>query len=69
MLTLTLRGLEQDGFVKRTVFPTVPPKVEYELTDLGRSLIAPLEALLAWAEGHQDAIDAVRAKSPVRALS
>ena len=61
MLTLTLRGLEDDGLVKRTVFPTVPPKVEYELTKIGRSLIQPLESLLAWAEKHQVAIETARA--------
>ncbi|MDY4316888.1 helix-turn-helix domain-containing protein [Pectobacterium actinidiae] len=49
MLTLTLRGLERDGLVKRTVYPTVPPQVEYELTTLGRSLIDPLRVLGHWA--------------------
>lgn len=49
MLTLTLRGLERDGLVSRTVFPTVPPRVEYELTDLGRSLWEPVAALGQWA--------------------
>jgi len=61
MLTLTLRGLEQDGLVKRTVYPTVPPKVEYQLTDIGRSLIAPLSTLSAWAEANLPAIEAARA--------
>jgi DNA-binding HxlR family transcriptional regulator len=63
MLTLTVRGLEQDGLVKRTVYPTVPPKVEYELTHVGRSLIEPLSALAAWAQRNQPAIQAARALS------
>ncbi|QCG95845.1 helix-turn-helix transcriptional regulator [Azospirillum sp. TSA2s] len=60
MLTLTLRGLERDGLVKRTVFPTVPPRVEYELTALGHSLIAPLRALSQWARAHRPAIEDAR---------
>ena len=66
MLTLTLRGLEEDGLVKRTVFPTVPPKVEYELTAIGASLIEPLESLLLWAEQHQVAISSARASQAKR---
>ena len=46
MLTLTLRGLERDGLVTRTVFPTIPPRVDYELTDLGRGLAEPLAILV-----------------------
>lgn len=49
MLTLTLRGLERDGLITRTVFPTVPPRVDYELTALGRSLLIPVSALGDWA--------------------
>ncbi len=49
MLTTTLRGLERDGFVTRTVFPTIPPRVDYELTDLGRELREPVNALGEWA--------------------
>jgi DNA-binding HxlR family transcriptional regulator len=49
MLTTTLRGLERDGFVTRTVFPTIPPRVDYELTDLGRDLLVPVRALGEWA--------------------
>src|SRR4051794_17744950 len=65
MLTLTLRGLEHDGLVKRTVYATVPAKVEYELTDVGRSLIKPLSALSAWVQNNQPAIEAARAlRSP-----
>lgn len=60
MLTLSLRGLERDGLVKRTVFPVVPPRVEYELTPLGRSLQAPVSALGEWARSHLVEIDAAR---------
>lgn len=63
MLTLTLRGLEQDGLVKRTVYPTVPPKVEYELTRVGRSLIEPLSVLSSWAETNLPTIEAARTAS------
>ena len=60
MLTLTLRGLERDGLVTRTVFPTIPPRVDYELTDLGRGLSEPVIALGEWAKTHQDDIEAAR---------
>ncbi|HEX5459204.1 MAG TPA: helix-turn-helix domain-containing protein [Steroidobacteraceae bacterium] len=60
MLTLSLRGLERDGLVKRTVFPVVPPRVEYELTPLGKSLHAPVRALGDWARSHLAEIDAAR---------
>ena len=60
MLTLTLRGLERDGLVTRTVFPTVPPRVDYELTDLGRGLSEPVKALGAWAHRHQPDIEMAR---------
>jgi DNA-binding HxlR family transcriptional regulator len=52
MLTQTLRTLERDGLVERTVFAQVPPRVDYELTPTGRSLLAPLLALTAWATEH-----------------
>ena len=52
MLTLTLKGLEQDGLVTRTLYPTIPPRVEYALTDMGRTLIEPLQALFAWASAN-----------------
>jgi DNA-binding HxlR family transcriptional regulator len=52
MLTQSLRQLEQDGILTRTVFSTVPPQVEYELTTLGKTLIEPLNALCTWAETH-----------------
>src|ERR1700752_294299 len=60
MLTLTLRNLERDGLVTRTVFPTIPPKVEYELTTLGRSLLVPVSGIGLWARQHQGAIEDAR---------
>ncbi len=60
MLTLTLRALERDGLVTRTVFPTVPPRVDYELTPLGRSMQKPVEALGAWAFANLTAIEKAR---------
>jgi DNA-binding HxlR family transcriptional regulator len=62
MLTLTLKSLEQDGLVSRTVYPTIPPRVDYELTDLGRTLIVPLRAVHEWAVEHQPAMLAAREK-------
>src|SRR5215208_2706130 len=56
MLTLTLRGLERDGLVTRTVTPTIPPRVDYELTRLGRSLLEPVSALGLWARRNRPAI-------------
>jgi DNA-binding HxlR family transcriptional regulator len=56
MLTLTLRGLERDGLVTRTVFPTIPPRVDYELTKLGRSLLEPVSLLGLWARQNRTAI-------------
>ena len=62
MLTLTLRNLERDGLLERTVHPTVPPKVEYEATPMARELHAHLVGLTAWAERHRgDVADARRA--------
>src|SRR5690349_22330706 len=71
MLTLTLRGLERDGLITRTVFPTVPPRVEYALTALGRDLLQPVSALGDWALRNQAKIARARdqfdnvAKRPV----
>jgi DNA-binding HxlR family transcriptional regulator len=62
MLTLTLRSLERDGLVTRTVFPTVPPRVDYELTRLGRSLLEPVNGLGLWARQNQPAIRHAREK-------
>ena len=60
MLALTLRGLERDGLITRTVFPTVPPRVDYQLTELGRSLREPVQALGLWALDNIGAIEAAR---------
>jgi DNA-binding HxlR family transcriptional regulator len=60
MLTLTLRGLERDGLVKRTAFGTVPPRVEYELTELGYSLKPALEMLAGWVSRNKGAVEAAR---------
>jgi DNA-binding HxlR family transcriptional regulator len=60
MLTLTLKGLEQDGLVTRTMYPTIPPRVDYELTELGRKLILPLQALSEWARENRPAMLAAR---------
>ena len=67
MLTLTLRGLERDGLVTRTVFPTIPPRVDYELTDLGRSLRVPVDALGKWAREQQPQIQAAQREFDRRA--
>ena len=66
MLTLTLRGLERDGLVTRTVFPTIPPRVDYELTDLGRGLSKPVLALGQWALQHQTQIQDARMRFDLR---
>jgi DNA-binding HxlR family transcriptional regulator len=59
MLTLTLRNLERDGLVTRTIYPEVPPRVEYSLTQLGKTLQGPISALWDWsAENHEAIIDA-----------
>lgn len=74
MLTATLRGLERDGFVTRTVFPTIPPQVEYELTDLGSDLLVPVGALGEWARRNQSRVERSRQrfdsrqKEPARAI-
>ncbi len=76
MLTLTLRGLERDGLITRTVHPTIPPRVEYELTELGRTLLVPINALADWADSSRlliqasrdrfDGVERRRARSVVR---
>lgn len=60
MLTTTLRTLERDGFVTRTVFPTIPPRVDYELTDLGRELEVPVKGLAEWAIANMARISEAR---------
>jgi DNA-binding HxlR family transcriptional regulator len=60
MLTLTVRGLERDGLVTRTLFPTIPPRVEYALTPLGRTLLEPVAALAQWADRNRTRIQAAR---------
>ncbi|MGN6550840.1 MAG: winged helix-turn-helix transcriptional regulator [Pararhizobium sp.] len=66
MLTTTLRGLERDGLITRTIFPTIPPRVDYELTDLGRDLTVPVIELGEWARKNQDRIEAARAAFDAR---
>ncbi|RUT29416.1 transcriptional regulator [Arsenicitalea aurantiaca] len=60
MLTLTLRNLERDGLVTRTVYPEIPPRVEYALTELGRTLTRPIDALWTWADTNQAAVREAR---------
>jgi len=69
MLTLTLRQLERDGIVRRTVYPVVPPRVDYDLTPLGRSLHDTIQALVTWTEAHQTEIAAAREAYDARAAA
>ena len=66
MLTLTLRGLERDGLVTRTVFPEIPPRVNYELTRLGKTLLEPISALADWAEAYRTSIQEARERFDTR---
>lgn len=66
MLTLTLRGLERDGLIKRTVEPTIPPRVDYELTQLGQTLLDPILALGQWAQEHRSRIQEARSRYDAR---
>ena len=68
MLTLTLRGLERDGLVTRTIFLTIPPRVDYELTRMGCSLRAAVEPLGIWAQTHVPDIHKAREKFDKRTL-
>jgi DNA-binding HxlR family transcriptional regulator len=61
MLTLTLRGLERDGLATRTAYPTSPPKVDYALTDLGHTLIEPLQAVVDWVIANQHVVETSQA--------
>jgi len=66
MLTVTLRGLERDGILTRTVHATVPPRVDYELTPMGETLLDTIGQLVAWADAHLDEIEAARADYDAR---
>jgi len=68
MLAVTLKSLESDGLVKRTVYPQIPPKVEYELTRRGKSLIPHLHSLVGWAKDNMEAIQESRENS-IKAVS
>ena len=62
MLTTTLRNLERDGFVTRTIYPTIPPRVDYHLTDLGYELLVPIRALSEWVTENRYRIEEARAR-------
>jgi DNA-binding HxlR family transcriptional regulator len=68
MLTLTLRALERDGLVTRTVTASIPPRVDYELTELGRSLLTPVQALGAWALSNRERIEDARRRFDADAM-
>lgn len=67
MLTLTLRQLERDGLVRRTVYPVIPARVEYALTPLGETLLETIQPLVGWARAHRDQVAAARAAYDTRA--
>src|SRR6476469_7749769 len=62
MLTQTLRGLERDGLVGRTVYAEVPPRVEYRLTSMGRTLVGPISSVVTWTAGHLGEIEAAQSR-------
>jgi len=66
MLTATLRGLERDGYISRTVTPSIPPKVEYALTTLGNDVRLPLQTIASWALAHHDEVERARAAYDAR---
>ena len=69
MLTLTLKNLERDGLVSRAVTPSVPPRVDYALTDLGGSMLAPVRALGLWAQAHIPQMDAARGRYDAKEMA
>jgi DNA-binding HxlR family transcriptional regulator len=69
MLAVTLRQLERDGLVTRTVYPVVPPRVDYALTALGATVLETIQALVNWTEAHQDEVAAARATYDARAAA
>jgi DNA-binding HxlR family transcriptional regulator len=69
MLTRTLRALERDGMVTRTIFPTSPPQVEYRLTELGRSMSEPVLAFGRWVQDHMAEVEAARRRFDARAAA
>ena len=68
MLTLSLRALQRDGIVSRKQFPTIPPRVDYALTPLGRSLTGPLRELAVWASANREAVEVARASFDAAAV-
>jgi len=68
MLTMTLRNLERDGLVQREVFPEVPPRVEYEVTLLGKSLLQPMQSLINWVSANWEQVEKARAQLDAKGL-
>jgi DNA-binding HxlR family transcriptional regulator len=66
MLSLTLKNLERDGLVTRELFPEVPPRVEYEINDLGKSLLLPTQGLVDWAKAHWEKVRTAQARFDAR---
>lgn len=66
VLTETLRGMERDGLISRKLYPNVPPRVEYQLTAMGSSVIEPLKTLCDWAEAHAEERDRARREFDAR---
>ena len=69
VLTTTLRSLDRDGYLTRTITPSIPPRVDYALTDLGRDVLVPVTALASWAFARRDEIEAARASFDQRGES